>query len=157
MGSEAIIVPALFSMVAFVVWIVANGWQRRHQMRLMTEFNNKLLDRVGSAKEFGEFLQSEVGSKFIDNLKVERSPTRAEHGILRASQIGIVLTMLGLGLLAVGRYLTYRYSAFDEYEPLTILGVVALSLGLGFLFSAVASYRLGRTLGVLGPGPRDRG
>lgn len=149
MGSEAIIAPAFFSMIAFIVWIVVNGWQRRHHLKLMTDFNSRLLERMGSVKDFTEFIHTEGGAQFMDNLKVERSPTRAETGILRAIQFGIVLVMLGFGLIATGRYLTYRYSAFDEYEPLMIFGMIALSLGIGFLVSAAASYRLGRMLGVL--------
>jgi hypothetical protein len=155
MGPEVIVI-ALFMMIAFVVWVSVSGSQRRHRMRLMTDFNTKLLDRMGSSKDFSDFLNTDVGARFIDNLKVERSPSRGDYGILRACQIGIVLLTLGLGLLAVGRYLTYRYAAFDEYEPLTILGVVALSLGVGFLLSAAVSYRIGRTLGVLDSRVHDR-
>jgi len=141
--------PAFFGMISFVVWTAVTAWQRRHHMKLMTEFNTRLLERIGSVKDFNEFLQTEGGTRLMDNLKVEHGATRAENSILRATQIGIVLMMLGLGLVALGRYLTYRYSSFDEYEVLTIFGVVALSLGGGFLVSAAASYRLGRTLGVL--------
>lgn len=150
MGSEAIIAPAFFTMVAFIFWIVVTGWQRRHHVKLMTDFNSRLLERIGSVKDFSDFLQTDGGVKLVDNLRIERGTGRTEQGILRAIQIGIVLVMLGLGLLGLGRYLTYRYAAFDEYEALTIFGVIALSLGVGFLISAAASYRLGRMLGVIG-------
>jgi hypothetical protein len=148
MNSDLAFFPFLFGMISFVVWTVGNGWQRRQHRRLIADFNSRLLDRIGSGKDFTEFLQSEGGVRFMDTLKVERVAPRAEAGILRATQVGIVLVMLGLGLLALGRYLTYRYSAFDEYEVLTIFGVIALSLGVGFLLSAIASFRVGRMLGV---------
>jgi hypothetical protein len=62
-----------------------------------------------------------------------------------------VLVCLGLGLLL----LTF-------FSPVTIqssragfnaLGVIALSLGVGFLVSAAASYRLAAALGILMPRP----
>jgi len=148
MGSELIIVPALFIMVGFIIWVLVNGWQRRLRLKLMTEFNNKLLDRIGSVKDFNDFLQTDGGATFMDSLTVERSSARPQESILRAVQIGIVLAMLGLGLLALDWYFTVRYAAGDT-EVLTVIGVIALSLGLGFLISAAVSYRLARILGVL--------
>jgi len=51
---EIIIVPALFIVVGFIIWVVVNGWQRRFRLKLTTEFNSKLLDRIGSVKDFKE-------------------------------------------------------------------------------------------------------
>ena len=157
MNTDMVFFPAFFGMISFVVWTAITALQRRHHMKLMTDFNTRLLERVGSVKDFNDLLQTEGGARLMDNLKVERGSTRAEAGILRATQIGIVLLMLGLGLVGLGRYLTYRYSAFDEYEVLTIFGGIALSLGVGFLFSAAASYRLGKALGVLNRNGRHSG
>ena len=162
---EIIIVPALFVMVGFIIWVVVNGWQRRLRLKLTTEFNSKLLDRIGSVKDFNEFLQTEGGAKFMDSLTIERSSTRPQDSILRASQIGIVLITLGSGLLVLDWYFSVRYAGTGDTEVLTVIGVIAASLGLGFLISAGVSYRLARMLGVLdrdgrsgGPGsPGDPG
>jgi len=147
---DIIIVPALWVMIAFIIWVVVNGWQRRLRLKLTTEFNSKLLDRIGSVKDFNDFLQTDGGAKFMDSMTVERSSSRPEDSILRASQIGIVLMMLGVGVLTLGRYFTARYAESGDFEVLTVIGVIAGSLGLGFLISAGASYRLARMLGVLG-------
>ena len=144
---EIIIVPALFVTIGFIIWVLVNGWQRRLRLKLMTEFHNKLLDRIGSVKDFNDFLQTDGGTTFMDSLTVERSSARPQESILRAVQIGIVLSMLGLGLLALNWYFTFRYAG--DTEVLTVIGVIALSLGLGFLISAAVSYRLARMLGVL--------
>jgi hypothetical protein len=164
-GSEVIIVPALFIMVGFVIWVVVNGWQRRLRLKLTTEFNSKLLDRIGSVKDFNEFLQTEGGAKFMDGLTIERGSTRPQDSILRVSQIGIVLITLGFGFLVLDWYFSVRYRGAGDTEVLTVIGVIAASLGLGFLISAGISYRLARMLGVLdrdgrsgGPGrPGDLG
>ena len=154
---EIIIVPALFIMVGFIIWVVVNGWQRRLRLKLTTEFNSKLLDRIGSVKDFNEFLQTEGGAKFMDGLTVERSSTRPQDSILRASQIGIVLVTLGLGLLVLDWYFGVRYAGAGDTEVLTVIGVIAVSLGLGFLISAGVSYRLARMLGVLDRDGRSGG
>jgi hypothetical protein len=135
--------------IGFVIWTLANTWRRRLRLRLTTEFNTKLLDRIGSVKDFNDFLQTEGGAKFMESLAVERSTSRPQDGILRASQIGIVLMSLGFGVLGLGWYFTARYAGSGDFEVLTVIGAIALSLGLGFLISAGASYRLARMLGVL--------
>jgi hypothetical protein len=150
---EIIIVPALFIMVGFIIWVVVNGWQRRLRLKLTTEFNSKLLDRIGSVKDFNEFLQTEGGAKLMDSLTVERGATRPQDSILRASQIGIVLVTPGFGLLVLDWYFSVRYAGAGDTEVLTVIGVIAVSLGLGFLISAGVSYRLAGMLGVL---DRDR-
>jgi hypothetical protein len=155
MHSELIIVPAAFTLVGFIVWTLAAGWQRHSRLKLTNSFNSKLLDRIGSIKDLNEFLQTEGGAQFMDSLTVERQTTRPQEGILRASQIGIVLVMLSIGFLALRWYFAVRYAAIgDDFEILTIIGAIALSLGVGFLISAAASYRLGGVLGVLDRRPR---
>lgn len=155
MHSEIIVVPAFFLMVAFCVSVLVNAWQRHTRFKLMREINNKLLDRIGSVKDFNEFLQTEGGTRFMDSLTVERLTTRPQDGILRAVQIGIVLFVLGLGFLGLGSYFTARYGASgDDFEILTVVGVIAGSLGVGFLVSAAASFRLAKSLGVLDPPAR---
>ena len=150
---EVVIVPVLFIMIGFIAWVVVNGWQRRLHLKLTTDFNSRLLERIGSVKDFSDFLQTEGGTRFMDSLTVERAAARPQDGILRAVQIGIVLLTLGVGLMALAWYFTARSTRFDDYEGLTIVGAIALSLGVGFVLSAVASYRLARNLGVL---DRDR-
>lgn len=143
---EVIIVPSFFVMVAYVVWVSVTAWQRRQRLRLITEFNSRLLDRLGSVKDFSEFLQTEAGAQFMNTLATETPATRPQERILRGTQIGIVLLPLGFGLLFLGSYFT------DEgHEVFTALGVIALSLGLGFLLASGVSYRLSLALGVLQP------
>src|SRR5438105_10504935 len=105
-----VVLPALFITIGFVIWVLANAWQRRLRLKLTTEFNAKLLDRIGSVKDFNDFLQTDGGATFMDSLTVERSSSRPKDSILRATQIGIVLIMLGVGLLVLDWYFTVRYA-----------------------------------------------
>jgi hypothetical protein len=141
MGAEIIIVPFIFSTIGFVVWVAFNAWQRRQQVKLLTDFNSRLLERIGSVKDFSEFLQTDGGAKFIDRVTAGGTPPDVWMTILRAVQTGIVLLSLGVGLLLLAWMLRARYP-YGDFEVFTITGTIALSLGVGFLLSGGASYRL---------------
>jgi hypothetical protein len=144
MNTEMVVLPAFCGMISFVIWAVVNAWQRRDRFRFVSEFNNRLLDRLGSTKDFSDFLQTDGGKKFMDALTVERGLTDARDRILRATQTGVVSLTLGLGFLFLG----WRYS-FANHDTFAVLGTIACSLGVGFLFSSGTTYWLARTLGVL--------
>ena len=144
--SETIIVPSLFVMLGFIVWVLTTGWQRRQRMKLVTDFNARLLDRLGSVKDFSEFMQTEAGAQLMGTLASEPSVAGPPERILRAVQLGIVLMTLGGGLLFLG-----RSPSLEGHDAFNNLGVIALSLGAGFLLSSGASYWLAASLGVLHP------
>jgi hypothetical protein len=141
---ELIIAPAGFFLVGFIFWTITSTVQRRHRLRLMVEFNNKLIDRLGSVSDFGEFANSEAGAKFLSSVVGDVPMMRPGERILRAVQIGIVLVVLSLGLLSLGWY----FQGDPAQEPFIVTGVLALSIGVGFLLSSAASYRVSASLGL---------
>ena len=141
MGSEIIIVPFIFSTIGFIVWVLVGGWQRRQHIRVMTDFNNKLLDRMGSVKDFSEFLQTDGGAKFIDRVTASGTRPEIRWTILRSLQTGLVLFALGVGLIVLAWVLRSDFP-YGETHVFSVTGTIALSLGVGFLLSAAASYRL---------------
>lgn len=154
MPGEAIpivIVPAFFLIVAWVVYVIVDGFRRRQQIRLATEFHGKLLDRIGSAKEFGEFLNTSGGARFLESLTIEREGGPHVR-ILRALQAGLVFLTLGLGLfLLIGN----RSLPFEAEEGMATFATIATSIGVGLLLSAGASYGLSRRMGLI-DGESDR-
>jgi hypothetical protein len=147
---EVIIVPFIFATLAFVIWTSVNAWQRRQHLRLITDLNSRLLDRMGSVKDFSEFLQTPGGSQFLDTLTADKGSTGPTERILRAVQTGIVISVVGVGFLFIARIFAGRVDPTEfVVEPIIIIGIVLLSLGIGFLLAAVASYVIGRRLGVL--------
>ena len=141
---EVIIAPAAFTMVAFIVWTVVTGWQRHLQVKHMAEFNGRLVERLGSVKDLAEFLQTEGGSKMLNSFTIERAATTVRERVLRGSAIGIVCIALSIGFLVLGRLYTW-----EDHEGFTIIGVIALSLGLGFVVSSAVSYFLAKGLRIL--------
>ena len=145
MGSEIIIVPAAFLLTAYVVFTIVDGILRWRRLRVSTEFQGKLLERIGSAREFGEFLTSEGGGRFIDAMATERGGS-AHSRILRAVQSGIVLVVLGAALFLFLKWVTLPYPV---PENLGFLATVCSAIGLGLLVSSFVSYRLSRKMGLI--------
>lgn len=143
MYTELIVLPALFGSVVWVIYIVVDGFRRRQRLRVFTEFHSKMLDRIGSAKEFGEFFTSEAGNRFLESLATEKGSPQAR--ILAAVQWGLTLVCLGMGLFILIATRSFRTETVDV---LSFLGTVTVGVGLGTLISAGISYGLSRRMGM---------
>lgn len=147
---EIIIVPAFFATIAYVAWVFVTASLRKQRMKLLTEFHGKLLDKLGAVKDFSDFIHTPAGSRFMQALAAEPlTASGPRERILRAGQLGIVLSSLGLGLLAISFFWS-PYAPDTGQTAFASLGVIALSLGIGFGASAAASYRMSGALGLLG-------
>jgi len=149
---DAIAFISIFGSIAFVITTMINAWLRRTHLKAVTEFNLRLLDRIGSIKDFNDFLQTEGGAKFMSSLTTTATTKpvgSASARILLASQIGIVLSTLGIGLLSLQSTLV---ADADDAVGFVITGVIALSIGIGFIVSAGVSFWLARTLNVIDTG-----
>lgn len=147
---EVLIPVSMFAMFGWIVYIIAENARRRQQLRMTAEFHSKLLDRVGSATEFGEFLNTDGGARFLDSLSTERATGGASVRILRATQVGLVSLMLGLGVLGL---LTVYFGDLprDTAMGLLVFAAIVLSVGVGLLLSAAASWYLSKRMGILKP------
>jgi hypothetical protein len=143
MAVEILVPLGFFTLVGFIVWVISSNARHRKTSTAAAEFNTKLLDRIASAKDFSDFLQTDSGARLMNSLtSAPQAPVRTgAERVLRAAEIGMVLATLGAGLMAVARYLRSDDTMF--------IGAVALSLGIGFLLAALASFVLGKQLGVI--------
>jgi hypothetical protein len=145
MGSEVIIVPSAFLLVAYVFYVVAHAFTRRQQLRSTTEFQSRLLDRMGSVGEFSQFLNTDGGRKFLSAVSIE-SGGAAHQRVLRAFQSGVVMVCLGLGIFM---YLSGARVDTDTYESLGFVGTVSAAVGFGLLISGFVSLKLSRRMGLI--------
>lgn len=152
MGSEVIILPALFGSVVWLVYVIVDGFRRRQRLRVFTEFHGKLLDRIGNAREFGEFFGSEAGERFLESLATEKGSPQAR--ILAASQWGLTLLTLGISLFILVGNRTFEQEATDV---LVFIATVALGLGAGTLISALVSYLASKRMGLINDRPTRNG
>jgi hypothetical protein len=131
-----------FGTAAWMFYLVADTNKRQRRLKAQAELHGRLLDKFGSAREVVEFLQTPGGAQFVESISSDREEPAS--GILRSTHRGIILVIVGAGCL--GLIKAYGW----DNNPLLVMGVILLCLGLGFLLSAAVSHRLSRSLGLTG-------
>ena len=145
MSSEIIIVPAAFFLVGFIVYVIVEGFRRRSQVKMVTEFHSRLLDRIGSAKEFGDFFASDAGRRFMDSLSNTETGS-PQIRILKSVQLGLVLLALGIGLFMLTDQRAFSLEAADG---LVVTATVTAAIGAALLVSTIITYLLSWRMGLL--------
>ena len=67
----------------------------------MIAFHARIIDRMGSIKDFNDFLQTPGGRQSINTITADKGSTGPRERILRAVETGIVLSSVGGGCLAL--------------------------------------------------------
>jgi len=130
-----------FALVAWIVFVFVDGKRRREQLKATSEFNAKILEKMGSTAEFGAFLETEGGKRFMKSITVD-GPS-AKTRMLGSTQTGIVCTSVGIAMLILGGIFYYLR------DGLWVIGGIVAACGIGFIVSTAASYRLSKALGLL--------
>ena len=140
--------------IALIVWLCRTVIDYRRWSRLakvQTDAHTKLLDRFTANEDLLAYIQSPAGAKFLESSPIKLDPGPRSMGaplsrILWSIQGGLVLVAGGIGLVVV------RSRVTDEAaQPLYVLGVLAIALGIGFVLSAIISYVISRRLGLIAP------
>jgi hypothetical protein len=138
--------------IGVVVWLIRTIVDYRRWSRLarvQTDAHTKLLDRFTANDDLLAYIQSPAGSKFLESspIKLDAAPRSMGAPLARimwSLQGGLVLMAGGIGLQVVsGRYND------ESAQPLHVLGVLGIALGLGFVISAVVSYVISQRLGLI--------
>lgn len=162
-GLESVLEPIMifftFSVVtAALAWLVRTIIDQKRWNRLsrtQSEVHNKILDRFGTTAELLEYVKSPAGAKFLESAPI---PLHAEPAasnpsmtrVLWSIQIGVVVAAAAIGMLLVST----RHTG-ETGQGLFAMGVIGLSIGIGFAASAVVSIFLSRRLGLLQAAPAD--
>jgi hypothetical protein len=125
-------------------------WQRAVRMQMDT--HTKLIDRFSGSDELLAYVQSPAGRGLVD-LQIQPLAATAAGRTIDAPlgrifwslQSGIVLAAAGIGLLVVGA----RVGLDELSQPLSGMGILALTVGIGFAVSAGVSYRISQHLGLV--------
>lgn len=141
---------AFFAAVAVVTKTIVDARRSRERLRLLADVHNRLIDRIGSAREFGELLSTEGGAKFVASLGAEPASTALPlDRVIRAQQNGAIMSALGAGALLV----SWTFATSDEGQAVFgSLGVLTLSAGIGSWLSSRAALRLSQRYGLLQAG-----
>jgi hypothetical protein len=140
--------------VAWLVKYVVGHRRWLRASRVQSEVHGRLLERFASNEELLAYVQSPAGSRFLQHApaidEVAGKEVTAPLGrILWAVQAGLVLVSGGTGLLVIRRYVMEEVG-----QSLLTIGVLAVSLGIGFALAALASYIISNRLGLVEPPAR---
>ena len=130
-----------FTLVGWIVFVFVDGRRRREQLKVMTEFHTKAIDKMGSTADFGNFLETDGGKRFLKSLTIE-GPGPKQH-IVRCTERGILCLVIGSVVMILG------WSFPDLRDGFTIIGAIIAACGLGNLISCAASYGLSKSFGLL--------
>lgn len=149
---EMLGVGFIFVLVVFSFgWLVRAIVDQRRWSRLaktQNEVHNKILDRFGTSTELLEYMKTPAGSKFLESAPIPLhseapAPNAPLARVLWSVQIGVVVAAAAVGMLIVsGRF------EKETAEGFFTLGMIGLSIGLGFIASAVVSLFVSRRLGL---------
>jgi heme/copper-type cytochrome/quinol oxidase subunit 3 len=147
------IVTAIFTLA----WLTRAAIEHRRWLRatkVQTDAHNKIVDRLSSNEDLLAYMQSATGQRFLSSsfgapVTVEAAPQAVGapfNRILWSVQAGIVLAAAGVGLWFA------KTGVIDEVaQPLQVIAILSIALGVGFVASAFASYALSRQLGLVQP------
>jgi hypothetical protein len=147
-------VPTFLVVLAMLIWLIRillenRRWSR--VFRMQTEVHGKLLERFSNSEELLQYMESEPGRRFLEAapIPVEYSRDQRLPGglarVLGPLQIGVVMSLLGMGLLLLQR--SQRLE--DISAALLVIGIATLMPGIGFIISALISWRISAQLGLL--------
>jgi hypothetical protein len=139
-----------------LLWLVRSIVDHRRWLRMtktQTEVHSKLLDRFSSSDELLAYMKTPAGSRFLESAPISLdagSPAQAVSAplnrILWSVQAGVVLLLAGVALI-FGRT---QIAVEEVRQMLSLMGIFASFVGVGFILSALASYGLSRKLGLVG-------
>jgi hypothetical protein len=115
---------------------------------LQSEVHGKLIDRFATNQELLGYMETDAGKRFLEAAPIvtetdsRRMPNLVSR-LIATLQVGLVLTLLGAGLLAL------RNSVGDAATTMMVLGMIALMPGVGLILSAGALWVLGRRLNLM--------
>jgi hypothetical protein len=152
-GTAFLAFSAFLGTIAFVARGILDHRRWLRASRVQTEAHTKLLDRFSSNDDLLAYIQTPSGRRFLESGPISVDPGPRASGapigrILFSVQAGLVLSTAGIGLQIVSARV-----AEDVGQGLNVMGVLALSLGVGFILSSAVAFVLSKRLGLLEPPP----
>lgn len=152
-GLEVLI--GLMTAMLTMAWLARAVIEHRRWLRatkIQVDAHTKIVDRLSSNDDLLAYMQSATGQRFLTASLGSGAADPAPHvgapfnRILWSVQAGIVIAAGGLGLWFA------KNGVIDEVgQPMQVLAILAIALGIGFVASAFASYALSRQLGLVQP------
>jgi len=149
---EGLTIFAVICLITGVLtWLVRTMLEHRRWSRIskvQADVHSKLMDRFTTNEDLLAYIQTPAGKRFLESAPISldgapRAVSAPVGRILWSVQVGLVLAAAGFGLVYVSGNINKTM-----LEPLFAMGVLAISIGIGFVVSAIVSYVLSRRLGL---------
>ena len=140
--SMIIILPTFLGITAWAFKTLLSFIQQRQLIKQHYALQDKVIGNLGNNPDALAYLKSDGGERLFSQLATNR--TDPFRRILGALQVGAVMTLLGIGFLSIPMLVT-----FEDSEGFVVIGVLGISLGLGFLISAGAAYYFSKNWGLI--------
>lgn len=137
-----IVMPTFFLASAWGFKVLVNAMQSRYQMKRHYGVQDKLVDKLGGSAEVVEYLRSDAAQKMLAIAEPDRANPYGR--VLSALQAGVVLSLLAIGFLVLRGFV-----GAESVEAFTVIGVLGLCLGLGFVGSAAAAFVFSKRWGLI--------
>jgi hypothetical protein len=155
-GMILIGVVSFFALVGWIARAVIDYRIWLRASKAQAETHSKLMDRLTSNEDLLAYVQSPAGQRATmsstrPGLEIAMRAVGAPvNRILWSVQVGVVLAAGGVGL-----WFAKNNVIEEAAQPLHVVALLAVALGVGFVISALVAYALSRQLGLLDPEPRS--
>jgi hypothetical protein len=142
---------AFSAIFGVLVWLVRAVIQHRRWLKssqVQADVHSKLMDRMTTNEELLAYIQSPAGRRFLEAVPPRPEPDSPAFGapigpILWSMMAGIVFATVGAGFrVAAGTI------GDDVQKAFTVVGVILVSLGVGFLVAAIMAFVVSSRLGL---------
>jgi hypothetical protein len=149
---EGVSIMMVFALIfGVLIWLVKTIIDHRRWSsvsKTQADVHNKLLDRFTANEDLLAYIQTPAGKRFLESAPIAldngpRAVSAPVGRILWSVQVGLVLAAGGFGLQIVSGSVEKNVA-----QPLLAMGILGISLGVGFVLSAVVSFILSRKLGL---------
>jgi hypothetical protein len=137
--------------IGVLTWLVRAVIQHRRWLRLskvQAEVHSKIMDRMTTNEELLAYIQSPAGRRFLESAPIQQESESPRAGapvgpIIWSMMAGIVFATAGIGFRYSAQWVTQEAS-----QAFTVVGVVILALGAGFILSSMMAYMVSSRLGL---------
>ena len=148
-GTPFLVFLCILGALLWLTHVLLENRRWNRIFKLQTDVHGKLIERFATSQEVLTYMGTDAGKKFLEATPIAVGFERPEQvpstvaRVLTPLQIGVVMTLLGLGLILL------RHSIPDASAPLLVLGTIVLMPGLGFIISAGITWFLAWRLGLM--------
>lgn len=144
----------LFTAVLWLLRVIMENRRWSRLLKLQSDVHGKLLDKFGNNQELLAYMNTDAGKRFLEAAPLpvgSELPTSAKMSLTRILlplQLGVVVFLLGAAFFSL-------QSVPGGETAFRVLGMLGVTLGIGFIISAGLAYFLARHLDLLPKKPEQ--